>query len=581
MKGLDISRLKKVSSDEKSTTFAHQNGHTLKVAHSGLSPKLLKELSSLPIHKAAGGDTEPNPQPTDDGPEDDQSDQSQPQQNMPKGVNININTQPSPQGPPQPQTTPTPIPSGGLEGKNLQNYVAENPGPVATTGNNPNNPGPGLDAKAVDPASPEVQSPEGTEGNNVSAAETSRNPASVSPAQDQQAFDAPMQSPPQYAHQAVKQELTDEDQKWQQDLSNGHIEPQTYAGLFAKKDTLGKIGTLFGMLLSGAGSGLSHQPNALLGMMQKQIDNDLEAQKQSKDNAQNYLRLNQQNLMNQAGVRATNVDTQSKAFALSQGQMLQASYHNLTMKVDKMPEGPQKEAAKQQLGIIYSKIGQQINNINDQAAGAAAYNQLLFGGQDSGGSGGEQAFQRRDTGMRMLGKEGENVAQNMEQKHFPGLKGQASIPLSGDDREQLNSGITFDQKLQRFMDWTQKHSGDVNPKERRQGEAMAAELQGAYRQATHGGVYKEGEQNFISKLIDSTPTKFFNSIRVLPQLKAISEENKSRVDQLAKSKGFQGYQTTQSEKQPQNSSASSGEIRYDSKGNAWKLGPNGKPVRVQ
>ncbi len=554
MKGLDISKLKKVSSDKESTTFKHANGHSLRVAHSGLSPKLLAELTKLPIHKAEGGDTDPSPEPTPQPTGEDDVNAA-----TPKGVNININTQPTP----QPAASPTPVPSQYVPG---QSPV----GPPATTGLNPANPG-GPGVQPLDPNSPEPQAPQGTDVNRFPAQEPEQAPSP----QEQAANEAPMQSPPYDPQQAAKQELTEEDMKWQHDLSNGHIEPQTYSSMFAKKDTLGKIGTLFGMLLSGAGSGLSHQPNALLGMMQKQIDNDLDAQKQSKNNAQNYLRLNQQNLMNQAQVKNLGVETQTKAYALAQAQMLQATYHNLTMSVDKMPEGPQKENAKQTLGLVYSKIGQQINNINDQAAGASAYGQMLMGGA---GQGGEQSFQKRDMALRMMGNEGTSLAKNMEEKHFPGIQGQASVPLSGEDRDQLNSGITFDQKLNRFIDWTQKHSGDLNPKDRHAGEALAAELQGAYRQATHGGVYKEGEQNFISKLIDSTPTKFFNSIRVVPQLQAIAIENKARVDQLAKSKGFNGYQGAPQQK---HSGGSSGEIRYDSQGNAWKLGPNGKPVRVQ
>lgn len=86
----------------------------------------------------------------------------------------------------------------------------------------------------------------------------------------------------------TKQTL-DEQIKINQDIASGKITPATYHSLFAKKDTLGKIGTVFGLLLSGAGSGLSKQPNMLLHMMDKQIDQDLEAQKANKDNARSFL----------------------------------------------------------------------------------------------------------------------------------------------------------------------------------------------------------------------------------------------------------------------------------------------------
>ena len=96
---------------------------------------------------------------------------------------------------------------------------------------------------------------------------------------------------------------------WANDIDNGHITPKTYNDLFhynsdgSEKSTLGKVGQLFGLLVAGAGAGLTHQPNAVLQMMDNQIKNDLEAQKQSKSDATNYLRLNQQRLLNDANVK--------------------------------------------------------------------------------------------------------------------------------------------------------------------------------------------------------------------------------------------------------------------------------------
>lgn len=95
-----------------------------------------------------------------------------------------------------------------------------------------------------------------------------------------------------------------EDLAHMKDLAQGQIRPETYKDLFGKKDTLGKIGTMFGLLVSGAGSGLTHQPNALLDMMNKEIERDLEAQKQNKTNAQNFLSLSYQHELQKAQARA-------------------------------------------------------------------------------------------------------------------------------------------------------------------------------------------------------------------------------------------------------------------------------------
>lgn len=516
MKGLNLSKFKKSSSNKDSTILKHEDGHTINIAHHKLSKGLKNELDNLPIYAADGVDTAP----------DDQSDN---QVKAPQGVNININA--GPQGGVSPVAT---LPQQNSVANIPQQDPSQNVASLSSFA--PPQQAEDMPAKAIEP---EQQAP-------VADQQASNEMPSIDTSQVPQ---APVAQPtPIDPKVATKQELSSENAAFEHDLNNGHITPETYSDLFAKKSTLGKIGSIFGLMLSGAGAGLTHQPNALLAMMQNEINNDLDAQKQSKANAQNFLRLNQQNKLNEAQVGLTGqqagltkVEADSKAYALAQSQMLQATYHNLVQNVNKMPEGPMKEQAKQQLGFIYSKVADRINNINDQAAGATQFYNTLFGNQAGGGNSGEQSFQKQTQAMKMLGPQGEARAKDVEEKHIPGIPGQASMPLSDATRDMINSGVSFDQKLDRFIDWTKDHSGDLNPEDIKKGQALAAELQGAYRQATHGGVYKEGEQNFISNIIDSDPTKFFNKIRVLPQLEAVSSENKARVDQLVKSKGLPGY----------------------------------------
>lgn len=116
--------------------------------------------------------------------------------------------------------------------------------------------------------------------------------------------------PPIPPPQTTAQELDNEARLYGDDLDRGHIKPETMSDLFGKKDTVGKIGTLFGLLVGGAGSGLTHQPSAILGMMQKEIDNDLEAQKQSNSNAQNWLKLSHEHEMQKANIRKMGVENE-------------------------------------------------------------------------------------------------------------------------------------------------------------------------------------------------------------------------------------------------------------------------------
>lgn len=540
MNGLELSKFKKVSSDKMSTTLKHANGHILKIAHGKLEPHLKKQLDKLPIHKADGGDVSQD--------EDDNQYTNDPSnvttEQKPQGVNININAQP------QQPVAPTPAPQqvqATVQPPQQVEQTAQQPVPQ----NNLATQGSGLGASAV-PASTntEVSQEQNTEPM----------PAMQEPQQQETPKEAEANIQPPVN---VKQEMSQEDKAFEHDLNNGHITPQAYSDLFAKKSTMGKIGTLFGLILGGAGAGLTHTENPILQMMNNEIKNDLDAQVQSKNNAQNFIKLNQMNQMNMAQIHkmvqdgqlteaqanVATADANSKAYTLANMQMNRTVLHKLTQDMQKLPIGsPQRQQAEQTLAMMYQAVNTENFNLADKAAVASGYYKTLFG-QPGEGSG-EQGFQKKTSGMRALGPEGEKRAVDLEAKHFPGIKGQASIPLSGEDRSSITSGMDFDQKLHRFMDWTGKHSGDLNPADRKAGQALAAELQGAYRQATHGGVYKEGEQNFISKLIDSTPTKFFNEIRVLPSLRAIASENKARMNNLVKSKGFEGYEGASGPKQP-------------------------------
>lgn len=344
--------------------------------------------------------------------------------------------------------------------------------------------------------------------------------------------------------QADSQDILNHDAEWAQDLRNGHITPETYGSLFAKKSTLSQIGTIFGLLMAGPASGINGTPNAALEMMKRTIDNDLQAQQKSKDNAQNYLRLGQAHILNQAQAKGLNQDSATKAYALANMRANRAALQHLVDMTKKLPLGsPQRAAAEANLAVLNNSVQNENFGIADRAATAASYYKMLGLNQDPSQQKQqpEAQFQQKQKGMMMLGPEGEKIANYTAEHRFPGLPGQSSEALDKNDKERLRSGIEFDQKLHRFMDWTKSHSGDLNPADRKFGQTLAAELQGAYRQATHGGVYKEGEQNFISKLIDDTPTKFFNNIRILPSLNALAGEHNARMTNIVKSHGFESY----------------------------------------
>ncbi len=614
---LDLSKFKKTKSDKNSSTLQHKDGHSLTIAHNALNSKMREQLESLPM--ADGGEVRtigqiinypgsgnPKPQPKPEPKMYAEAGEVLPQD--PEAINYDQESSPGFNSGIQVAENSSDAPSSAVfkdkpEPFNMDKMLssvlpvsalkAASEVPQSSVIKYPEEQQPQTENKPT--GGPEVpQTSELTPSKEAPGVNSPETPKTQPKAQSYPAIDTQQLQPqqpkvsPQQVYQftkdSTKNELSSENKAWEQDLNNGHIAPKTYSDLFADKSTLGKVGTIFGLMLSGAGAGLTGQPNALLGMMDKTIANDLEAQKQSKGNAQNFLRLNQQNQLNQAQIKhlgqegqlneaqskMMNVETNTKAWALAQAKTMQSSFHSLVGKVEGMPEGPQKEQAKQQLGMIYSRMSEKINNLNDQASGASAYYKTLFGSPSGASS--EQQFQQQMGGMRMLGTQGMERAKDMEEKHFPGLQGQASVPLNSDDRNQINDGITFQKQMDRFTDWTKKHSGDLSPADENKGKALAADLQGAYRRATKGGVYKAGEQDFISQVIDSNPTKFFNSIRVAPQLAAVKEDAAAQLDQFVKSKGFGGYQGEQG----------GGEAQYKTVGGIkYMRGPNGQAIPVK
>jgi hypothetical protein len=637
MKGLDLSKLQKISSDKNTSVFKHGDGHEIKIAHSGLSPKMRSELEKIPLRQAAGSPGGASPaymadggSPKDDIAEPDKknaqamqngatqsgwnpsgwvqnlknsvqpmaegdpdgSDDSQSQQKGPVVINVGQAAQPQapvapppamPQAPkaapPMPQAppdanAPMPAPVDPATQQPQQDQI-DNSAAAPDNAQPPQDLGPQSPTQASNPG----PSPQGQMGPDNTP------PVHPGKAPVQNTMGQPIlsQQPPEYQaaynnyKNAKQQDFAQQDVDFQHDLTNGHITPETYGDLFAKKDTLGKIGSIFGMMLSGAGSGLAHQPNALLGLMQQQLDRDLEGQKASKTNAQNFINLTQQHELQKAQAGQMNAQTAVSQDALAQMKMNRASLDKL-VKISNTtdPNSPDGQRARQTLAVLSQGLDGMNSNLSARAAAADAYNQMLFGSPSNGGQQtSEQGWQQRNKALNSLGPKGEAMSKYEGERHLPGLTGQASSPLAKEDTDKINAGLAFQNQLGRFMDWTKNHSGSLSPADQNYGQSMAGELNGAYRAATAGGMYKEGEAKFIGKQIDDDPTKFFNNIRVMPKLQAVQDESRAQLNQLVKNKGFTGI------KQGEIGNQNQGQQTKTVNGVKYMRGPNGEAIKVQ
>lgn len=133
---------------------------------------------------------------------------------------------------------------------------------------------------------------------------------------------APVENPSPFMPTPNPQDLDMEAAKFASDLFGGKIQPKNMVDLNSERNSNGRMGTFLALLMGGMGSGLSKQPNAVLEMMKKDMDNDFEAQKTNQTNAQNWYKLATENERNKA------LNFLTTAQALHQPAMTQESFAN-------------------------------------------------------------------------------------------------------------------------------------------------------------------------------------------------------------------------------------------------------------
>ncbi len=255
-----------------------------------------------------------------------------------------------------------------------------------------------------------------------------------------------------------------------EDLNNGHISPKSY-GEIADRHTLGRIGTMFGMLLGGIGSGLSGQPNALMAMMDKEIDRDLDAQQKSKSNAQNLYNLTSQRVTAEANAGLTNVTSAERVLAQAKVNYQVMALHKMVEMTKRLPPGPQKQAGEQAIALMAGKIRDGEYQMLDKMY---AMEQLAGGG--SGGGGGDQqqspgssapqtsaqaqedAFIRKNEAMiKSDDPQMVAIARNSQAKHFPYVNAVANDSIIPGDKELYKNLHQFNGKMEDLQAYMKAH----------------------------------------------------------------------------------------------------------------------------
>lgn len=286
------------------------------------------------------------------------------------------------QNTPQPSAEPTPSPQPQASTQ-AQPQVPNSPMPQAPTQASPE----------IQPDSDVDSSPDAAQdnGSDMSMPQTG---TMAPPPQPQ----APADTSPQGMYQTKLNELLNENSAQQKDLMLGHINPKTYADLFAKtsdnkdRGTLSKLGLLAGVFLGGLGGGLTHQPNVVLGAMDKIINNDLEKQKQGVAGAQNFFRayqannkqladidyLQKQGKLTDANAGLARAQLRQYDGLLSSNSMYLKAMHQQYEAIQKLPEGPEKQRRMQGMGQLFQAAQGKMNLNNQEAAKASVNAQMIM-----------------------------------------------------------------------------------------------------------------------------------------------------------------------------------------------------------
>lgn len=182
-------------------------------------------------------------------------------------------------------------------------------------------------------------------------------------------------------------QLDHERQNFQQDLLNQHIDPKRYLSNMGAGQ---KIFTMIGLILGGAGSGLTGQSNPAMDFLNKQMTNDIEAQKTEMGKGENLLAANM------------------KQF----GNLYDATRMTQIMQMDIVKNQLAQQAAKSSDPLIKARAQQAIGQLDMQAApilSQMAMRKALLSGVQQGG-------QDPSMAIRMI------VPEHQQQEAFKELK---------------------------------------------------------------------------------------------------------------------------------------------------------------
>ena len=324
-------------------------------------------------------------------------------------------------------------------------------------------------------------------------------------------------------YQQQLQQLESERQAHIQDIQNGYVNPDRYWTGYTlpngeKVDGHSKVASAIGMIIAGFNP--TSRPNAATELLQKQMDQSLEAQKTNLQSSHNLLRANLDQFRNV-----------KDATDMTRIMMNDAMQHKLELEAAKA-KTPMAQAALYQ---AKAKLAQDIAPLAMQLQIRRTIGSLGNDPNRPPGSLSQAVAQ-----VRMINPE---MGKDLQERLVPNADGQgrealASIPVPAAVRSEMLAKQNLNQAATQLRQWAAQNSGTLSPSKIAEGRTLAANVQNLYREGINGGVFKKGEQEFIDNIVDSHPDKFFASIRTLPKLDAVLKSNEASLNTLKQGYGL-------------------------------------------
>jgi hypothetical protein len=316
-------------------------------------------------------------------------------------------------------------------------------------------------------------------------------------------------------------EIQSELEHFVSDIKDTHINPDRYMG---SMQTGQRIATALALALGGFGAGMTGGPNEVLNFINKQIDNDIEAQKQDlgkketlfSANLKRFNNLQEATDMTRLMIQAKGVADMNRIAAKAAGPMAQAKAQQL-----------QAAMIQQALPTIQQMALRQATQTLEQGAAKdpGVYPELI------------KAYENIDP----------KKAQDLRQRYVPGV-GMAFTPKDASDIKDMSSTIQGAQAgIKDLLQIAGTPGKSLSLTERARAQEIRQSLIGALRLPITGpGAMNEGERRLLESMIPDPAAIFSLDINNKTRLEELSNQLDSKLERLISARGL-GKATAQTE----------------------------------